>query len=92
MPGLLHVDYAWRSTDIDDASQSRCGCQNAYGLLNAMATVDLTRWSLQFGLWVQNLGNERYFAQWVDTGDIFVGMPGAPRTYGGSVTYRFSGH
>jgi iron complex outermembrane receptor protein len=87
-PLHLHVDYAWHSEDIDAVFRARCSCSNAYGLLNARVDLDVARSRLQFGLWGRNLTATRYMAQWVDFVDYINQVPGDPRTYGLSATYR----
>jgi len=37
-------------------------------------------------LWVRNLTDENYWAQWVDSGDVINAIPGDPRTIGVSAT------
>jgi len=84
----LHADYAWRE-DQTFAFWETLARQDAYGLLNAMivARFDSTDFELQ--LWAKNLTDERYVDRSVDLGTLVNAVPGDPRTYGASLTYRF---
>ena len=86
----LHADYAWREEQTY-AYWDTLAHQHAYGLLNAMivARFDATDFELQ--VWGKNLTEERYIDRSVDFGLLVNAVPGDPRTYGASLTYRF-GH
>lgn len=85
----FHVDYAWRD-DVpfayDPRSEAR---QDAYGLLNATTIARFAAGTLEIKLWGRNLTDRRYLARAVDSRFLVTSIPGDPRTYGCSVTYRF---
>ncbi len=87
----VHADYAWRDDvpfGYDRASLAR---QQAYGLLNAMFSARFVPADLELSLWGRNLVDRRYIDRAFDT-DFYIGaIPGDPRTYGASLTYRFTG-
>ncbi len=89
---VLHGDWSWRSRTFfqpvppnDPLSQ-----QSAYGLLNGSITMNAGE-HLSVSLFGKNLTNKRYFnrTQAIPTLGFLSGYPGDPRTYGGSITYRF---
>jgi iron complex outermembrane receptor protein len=86
---LLHADYAWRDGQTFSTWGDTAARQGAYGLLNAMfaARFDGTEFELQ--LWGRNLADERYTERSVDFGFLVNAVPGDPKTYGASLTYRF---
>ena len=71
-----HVDYGWHSDDGDSEFQARCGCRNAYGLLDAILAFTPGYGRLKFELWGRNLADAHYLAQWVDFQDFINGIPG----------------
>jgi iron complex outermembrane receptor protein len=82
-PAVVQAEYALaRQIDI----------LPAHGLLNAQATLKLAQNGLELSIWGKNLTNTQYltdhFDSYVSTGQT-IGFIGAPRTYGGTVTYRF---
>ena len=64
----------------------------AYGLLNARASYSLRNPRVEFELWGRNLANQPNFTN-VFNSYTGIGVTeqyqGAPRTFGGTVTYRF---
>ncbi len=64
----------------------------AYGLLNARASFSLDAPNVEFELWGRNLTNQPNFTN-VFNSYSGIGVTeqyqGAPRTYGGTITYRF---
>jgi iron complex outermembrane receptor protein len=85
----LHADFSWREDQTFAYWRRTLARQDSYGLLNAMliARFDDTDFELQ--LWAKNLSDERYIERSVDIGTVVNAVPGDPRTYGASVTYRF---
>jgi len=63
-----------------------------YSLLNARISLQLTD-NLEFALWGRNLAEEEYFEFSVANTNAFAifsaGLPGAPRTYGADLSYKF---
>jgi iron complex outermembrane receptor protein len=72
--------------------QNLLGTIPSYGLLGARMTLQLDHPNLEFALWGRNLLNTEYYTQQFDsyaslgTSENFQGDP---RTYGGTVTYKF---
>jgi iron complex outermembrane recepter protein len=72
--------------------QNLLGTIPSYGLMSARMTLQLDHPDLEFALWGRNLLNTQYYVQQFDsyaslgTSENFQGDP---RTYGGTVTYRF---
>lgn len=86
----LHGDYSWRDDVAFSYDPSSMARQRAYGLLNAGISTRLADTDLEIRLWGRNLTNTRYFVR-VFQGDLLVvAIPGEPRTYGVSLTYRFA--
>ena len=65
----------------------------SYGLLNARIAFQLDEPNLEFALYARNIAKEKYFTRYLpveNTPLAFTSyMPGDPRTYGASVTFRF---
>ena len=87
----IHADYDWRTDDGDHTFLARCRCRTEFALLNATIVLALASGNSEVGLWGHNITNRHYMAQWVDFDSFIDDMPGDPRTYGVSVTYRFGG-
>lgn len=89
---VLHGDYGWRSRSFfaavppNDPAQQ----QASYGLLNASITLNAGE-GLSLSAFGKNLTNEHYLNRTTGGASLgyISGYPGDPRTYGGSVTYRF---
>jgi outer membrane receptor protein involved in Fe transport len=84
--------YTWRSRVYFEDNNNPAYAQAAYGLFNLRTgvTFDNGRWDL--GLWGSNLGNRKYLADGGNTGENFgvpTFVPGAPRTYGVSISGKF---
>ena len=84
----LHADYAWRD-DQTYAYWDTLAHQDAYGLLNAMLVARFDGTDFELQVWGKNLTEQRYIARSVDFGFLVNAVPGDPRTYGASLTYRF---
>ena len=101
----LHADVNWRSkvsffvpvnTNTTPfapltAGQIASNEQAAYGLLNAMATLQVTGTQLRLSVWGRNLTNQYYKAR---SNSFYLQgyntlTPGDPRTLGMTVDYRF---
>lgn len=65
----------------------------SYGLLNARIAFELNNPSIEFALYGRNITKEQYFSRLLPLEGTALGltayMPGDPRTYGASVTFRF---
>lgn len=85
----LHVDYSWRDDEPFSYDPQSLARQQAYGLLNAMVTAQVDRANLELSLWARNLTDTSYVLRSIDFGSLVNAMPGDPRTYGASLTYRF---
>ncbi|MDY0748115.1 TonB-dependent receptor [Paucibacter sp. R3-3] len=101
----LHADYNWRSkvsffvpvnTNTTPFSPLTAGQissneQAGYGLLNALASLDITGTRLRVSLWGRNLTNQYYKAR---SNSFYLQgyntvTPGDPRTLGVALDYKF---
>ena len=84
--------YAWKShVWFEDANIPGLE-QEAYGLLNARAGVELKGPDLSLALTGSNLLNEQYVISAGNTGTMFgvpTFVPGAPRLLGMKLTWKF---
>ncbi len=85
----LHADYSWRDDVMFRYDPRSLARQDAYGLLNAMLTAQFDQTRFEFALWARNLTDKRYLIRATDSVSLVTAMPGDPRTYGVSLTYRF---
>jgi len=84
--------YTWRSKVYFEDDNNPNYVQAGYGLLNLRTgvTFDKGRWDL--GIWGSNLANKKYLIDAGNTGEDFnlpTYIPGAPRTYGISISGKF---
>ncbi len=84
--------YRWKSKMYFDDSNPADQLQTSYGTLNARTgfTLDRGRWDV--GLWGDNLTGKKYLIDAGNTGMDYgfpTFIPGAPRTYGVSLSGRF---
>lgn len=63
--------------------------QRAYSLVNGRIGYEPASGGWSVGAWVNNAFNKRYFDDVVAAGTGIRGSYGAPRTYGGDLTFRF---
>jgi iron complex outermembrane receptor protein len=101
----FHGDYSYISsryfdaqTAADAAQEATVAAENAaskikgYGLVNGTVTFDIRDTGLEFSLWGKNLGNKAWFTNvfnsYTGLGAVLQ-FQGAPRTYGGTVSYRW---
>ncbi|MCK9542596.1 MAG: TonB-dependent receptor [Novosphingobium sp.] len=89
---VLHADYAYK-TRINFASiptANPANTQGPVGLFGARAMLAMDN-GLSVSVWGQNLGNKRYLLRTLNIEAIgsVNGSPGDPRTFGGSVAYKF---
>lgn len=66
--------------------------QSHYGLLDASLTYRFPRGRLELGVWGRNLTAEKYYvflAAQSNPGGYEQGLVGAPRTFGGTIRYKF---
>ena len=87
----LRPSYTWRSqVYFEDDNQPGIE-QGAYGLLNLSAGMRFgEQWDLQ--VWGRNLNDSKYLIDAGNTGLLFgipTYVPGQPRMYGVTATYRF---
>lgn len=101
----LHSDYNWRSSMIFfepvntttpvfaplTAGQIASNTQPAYGLLAAMATLQLNDKATSISLWGKNLNGKYY---WARSNSFYAQgynnqTPGDPRTFGITLTHHF---
>jgi len=65
----------------------------AYGLLNAIAALRLQDGRIELSVYGRNITKTKYYQRFLALQDTALGitayMPGDPRTYGASLTYRF---
>jgi iron complex outermembrane receptor protein len=74
---------------VADPSTERL-VQNSYGLLTARATLTTAGDAWSFSIWGNNLTNEEdYYMDIVANAAGIRGSPGAPRTWGVDLTFRF---
>jgi iron complex outermembrane recepter protein len=89
-PGELNLHADYDGHDDDMALPSGLP-RNSTALLNVIVLYRLAH-GFEFGIWGRNLTNETYMAQAVDFGYLVNQIPGDPRTFGGSIAYRFGSH
>lgn len=101
----LHLDYNWRSKVAYfqpvntntlpfrplTAGQIASNTQPAFGLLNAMFTLNLAGDRTRVSLWGKNLGGKYY---WARSNSFYIQgynnqTPGDPRTFGANLQVRF---
>ena len=84
--------YTWRSTVYFEDDNNPAYAQSGYGLLNLRSGVSLQRGRWDLGVWGSNLTNRKYLIDGGNTGQNFgvpTFIPGAPRTFGISVSGKF---
>ena len=90
----LSADWHYTAKTLAAASypSSPFGTIPGYGLLDGQIKIELDN-GLSFAIWGSNILNKEYFARTLDVGATALGFvsgfPGAPRTYGGTVTRKF---
>lgn len=86
---ILRGDYSYQSRVYFDAANSTAEntYQPGYGLLNARLILAM-RNNWEFAIWGQNLTNERYFRNIAVVAGAGLAVPGDPRTYGITVSWR----
>ncbi len=85
----LHADYSWRDDVAFQYDPRSLAHQDAYGLLNAMISVQFDPSNIELRLWGRNLTDRHYLVRATDSVSLVTAMPGDPRTYGVSLMYRF---
>jgi iron complex outermembrane receptor protein len=83
-----HADYSWRDEVPYSYAQASPARQAPYGLVNALISLRSEARNLEFGLWGRNLTDQRYIDRAFETDYYISALPGAPRTYGISLTYH----
>jgi iron complex outermembrane recepter protein len=95
MSAMIHLDANSRSQQWYNAFNGKYGNQNigqaGYTLFNGRAALQIAD-GYEFSLWVKNLFDKRYTSYAINIQSAW-GMdyllPGPPRTFGGTVSYRF---
>ena len=87
---FVAADYTYMSDHFLGAEIDPVSEQDAYGLLNARAGLNLTP-SVEFSIWGRNLTDEYYLtAVGAPFGDVGrIGWPGAPQTWGADLAWTF---
>ena len=87
----LRGDYSYQSTEFfDPTNTSLPGLFSpAYGVGNARLTFTPNRAPLLLAAYVRNISDTHYFVNVAISGPTGVADPGAPRTYGVELNYRF---
>ena len=81
------MDYSWRD-DIYFGGDP-LAMQRAFGLTNALVSLDVQGSPLHLTLWGRNLTDQHYVMRAIAHGYYANAMPGDPRTYGVTLSYRF---
>ncbi|OOG58406.1 hypothetical protein B0E47_04015 [Rhodanobacter sp. B05] len=84
--------YTWHSRVYFEDDNNPAYAQAGYGLLNLRTGVSLENGRWDLGLWGSNLSNRKYLIDGGNTGENFglpTFIPGAPRTFGVSVSGKF---
>lgn len=89
---FVSPSYSWKShTWFTDANTEGID-QQAYGLLNINGGVKLDDPKLVLSVYASNLLDEKYVTSGGNTGSLFgipTFVPGAPRMFGGKITWSF---
>jgi iron complex outermembrane recepter protein len=87
----LHVDTRYTSKQYFDAFNADQSSQPAYWLVDASLSKPLIGKKLTASIWAKNILGQRYNAYSLGDGAVNAqeAVRGAPRTYGGSLTYTF---
>jgi iron complex outermembrane receptor protein len=88
----FHLDWDWRSRVF--YSNLLVGSQEPYGILNGSIAVRLDKLPrMTFKAYARNLLGRKYYDRLLDLSGnavgVVVGVQGAPRLYGGSISYEF---
>jgi iron complex outermembrane receptor protein len=84
--------YTWRSKSFFEDSNNPAYAQKAYGLLSLRTGISFDQGRWDVGLWGSNLTGRKFLVDAGNTGQTFglpTFVPGAPRTYGVSLSGRF---
>jgi len=87
-----HVDYAWRNDYWTVVGQPEYSRVPSYGLANARVTFTLPDRNVEFGAYARNLFDTYFSTGWQNYGAVGLlhyTSPGARRTAGGFVNFRF---
>ncbi|MBB6184948.1 TonB-dependent receptor [Oleiagrimonas soli] len=88
----VRPSYSWKSAVYFEDDNNPNYYQKAYGLLNLRLGMTFDRGAWDVGLWARNLTGEKYLLDAGNTGATFglpTYIPGAPRTFGISLSGRF---
>jgi iron complex outermembrane receptor protein len=90
--------YAYRSKVVlfsivpGNAAQNAAVSQKGYGLLDAQAQLELANSPITLSVWGKNITDKEYrvgATDFANTLGFSVAFPGAPATYGGTVSVKF---
>jgi outer membrane receptor protein involved in Fe transport len=84
--------YTWRSRVYFEDNNNPDYAQAGYGLFNLRTGVTFGKGRWDLGVWGSNLTNRKYLADGGNTGENFnvpTYVPGAPRTFGISISGKF---
>ena len=88
------LDYDYRTKTVSSAGYpvSTQAVIPGYGVLNGQIKLTLEN-GIEASLWSHNLANKHYYDRTLDTTQsalgLVVGYPGAPRTFGATLGYKF---
>ena len=88
----LRPSYTWRSKIYFEDNNNPAYAQASYGLFNLRTGVTFDRGHWDVGLWGANLFGKKYLVDAGNTGenfDLATYIPGAPRTFGISISGKF---
>lgn len=88
----VRPSYSWKSAVYFEDDNNPAYYQKAYGLLDLRLGVRFDHGTWDVGLWGRNLTNQKYLMDAGNTGATFgvpTYIPGAPRTFGVSLSGRF---
>ena len=87
----LHADYGWRDDAWFEYEPQTRARQDDYGLLNLRLAVRFKRDAPELWIWARNATDERYLVKAYREAYFYSAIPGEPRTFGLTLSYRFRG-
>jgi iron complex outermembrane recepter protein len=88
----VYLDGNGVTKEYYDANNTLEAQQNGYTLWDARTTLDMPEHNVSLSLWTQNLFDRKYYTVLFNTESLInysFGERGTPRTFGGTVTYKF---
>jgi iron complex outermembrane recepter protein len=83
------VEYNFQGREYFEPTNYYVESQKAYGTLNLVVGYTTPGGAWRLSLWGKNLADTRYFVAIGDNGATFSGVPGAPRTFGATLTTKW---